>query len=320
VKSSDSSVDFVSVGVQSLLGWSPDQLLGKDAHVVFEDLRLTGGSEDFVMCRSASGKAEMRVRVIDIAGLQLASDHMVAVLDDAAQLREARAKVSGARERWERVNRFMYPPRFRQGPVFVEEAAVIAVDILGLDQLDSSPSVTTSAYGKLIFGFEYWCSRRGLDIVGSVGTGFVAVLGLSGGTRQTWAEALFDLCIDVTDVIDDISWKHNILLGFAVGIHISGPVVAGISGQSERGFAVVGRPIAQAVGLMRAAQPGSIHMSERVLNALVRRNVAAKKRGEVQMRLAASIGEATYDVQPPVADVSSQPSVRGNSPRALVEA
>jgi hypothetical protein len=293
----------VSKGVSLLLGFSSDQMLGQGSQMLFEDADLRPDPEDKdILCLSENGRIKMRGRIVAVGS------HRIVVIKDASRLQETRERKDAVHNRWERLNSYLYPRFLSKEPVLVEDVIVVAVEIIGLETLED-PIQMTTACGRILSGLERWRPERGMELVGTIESGVVAIAGMLGGSLQSMTDGVWEFCDDVANVCEDVNWKLNLQLTFRMGFQVGGKeghVAAGLYA-SDRGFAIVGRPITQAVTLMRSARPGTMHMSERAVAMLGSRMTTAVRRDEGMGRGGGGrvLSDATFDYTPTAAWMGS---------------
>ena len=189
------------------------------------------------------------------------------------------------------------------------ELTVLFSDIVGFTETSSAmpPDQLVSELNGLFSGFDELCERTGVEKIKTIGDAYMAVGGLArhalrsrGGDRRPgprhegrrpWVA------------------RRRTRWSIRVGIH-TGPAVAGVIGKRKFVYDVWGDTVNVASRLETSAEPGRIHISEPVADAL-RGSFDTEPRGTVELKGKGSIS-THYLIGPagahPGPELSSSPS------------
>ncbi len=166
------------------------------------------------------------------------------------------------------------------------ELTVLFSDIVGFTETSSAmpPDQLVSELNGLFSGFDELCERTGVEKIKTIGDAYMAVAGLP-DTRSDHVAAIADLALGMRDQtlgrVTTDAWSIRI------GIH-TGPAVAGVIGKRKFVYDVWGDTVNVASRLETSAEPGRIHISEPVADAL-RGSFDTEPRGTVELKGKGSI-------------------------------
>ena len=166
------------------------------------------------------------------------------------------------------------------------DLTVLFSDIVGFTETSSAmpPDQLVSELNGLFSGFDELCERTGVEKIKTIGDAYMAVAGLP-DTRSDHVAAIADLALGMRDQtlgrVTTDAWSIRI------GIH-TGPAVAGVIGKRKFVYDVWGDTVNVASRLETSAEPGRIHISEPVADAL-RGSFDTEPRGTVELKGKGSI-------------------------------
>jgi adenylate cyclase len=146
--------------------------------------------------------------------------------------------------------------------------AVVMTDLVGFTPAAAqlTPTELVAELNDLFSAFDDACNARGVEKIKTIGDAYMAVAGLDGGADARHREpvaAAAHLALDMFEALESTGsrWRMRI------GIH-AGPVVAGIIGTRKFAYDVWGDTVNVAARLETTAEPGRVHVSSDVAEAL----------------------------------------------------
>jgi adenylate cyclase len=161
------------------------------------------------------------------------------------------------------------------------ELTVLFSDIVGFTETSSDmpPDQLVSELNGLFSEFDELCGRTGVEKIKTIGDAYMAVAGLP-DTRSDHVAAIAELALrmrqETLGRATTPGWRIRI------GIH-TGPAVAGVIGKKKFVYDVWGDTVNVASRLETSAEPGRIHVSEPVADAL-RGSFDTEPRGTVELK------------------------------------
>ncbi|MEM6255131.1 MAG: adenylate/guanylate cyclase domain-containing protein [Cyanobacteria bacterium P01_D01_bin.156] len=163
--------------------------------------------------------------------------------------------------------------RFRQGedPITntVQQATILVVRVLGLDQSSLSETITT-AFSALVSEFGKLAKQFGLESQGMADNTYMAVCGLS--------EVYFDhnqrtlnMAQEMLRVLATVNDRYSVNLSMKVGIH-TGSFVAGVVGSKPFTYRLWGETVRIATQLPEQAESNQIVVTQPIYERLKERH------------------------------------------------
>jgi adenylate cyclase len=160
-----------------------------------------------------------------------------------------------------------------------DEVAVLMADLVGFTAAASSltPAELVDDLNELFTRFDEAAMRHGVEKIKTIGDAYMAVGGLDAGSAEPIADAA-DLGLAMLEVVATAGrgWRMR------VGLH-AGPIVAGVIGSRKFAFDVWGDTVNVASRLESTSQPGRLHVSERVADALAA-DFELESRGNIELK------------------------------------
>ena len=156
-------------------------------------------------------------------------------------------------------------------------------DLVGFTEISSSlePDTLVAELNRLFSRFDALCEEHGVEKIKTIGDAYFAVGGLS-GTRSDHAVAVAWLALGMRDAVREIEAERSMGWRVRIGVH-TGPAVAGVIGTRKFVYDVWGDTMNVASRLESAAEPGSVHVSEPVADA-IRGSFSLEPRGLVELK------------------------------------
>lgn len=181
---------------------------------------------------------------------------------------------------------------------YVEHAVVFFSDIVGFTKIAAGMPADQllDVLGSLFNAFDQIMDRHGCERVETIGDAYLAINGLraSNETEERCIElamvrSALEICRHLSTKNAEFRALGSPEFVARIGLH-SGPVVAGLVGDSRSRFAVVGDTVNTAQRLEAGGRPGRVTISDRIAGAVgpfqdlvlqPRRRIAAKGKGMI---------------------------------------
>jgi adenylate cyclase len=143
-----------------------------------------------------------------------------------------------------------------------EDASVIFADLQGFTPLaaELGPAGIVSLLDELFSAFDAAAARTGIEKIKTIGDAYMAVAGLP-RAKPDHAAAAVELACDMVAAARGVGARHGLRLELRIGI-ASGPVMAGVIGQTKFSYDAWGETVNLAARLQTAGRPGHVHISE----------------------------------------------------------
>jgi adenylate cyclase len=153
----------------------------------------------------------------------------------------------------------------------VEEVSILFADIVGFTQMAGrqKPSDLVQFLNSVFTVFDGLSTRFGAEKIKTIGDAYMAAFGMP-DPRADHAEAAALQAQAMLNEIGRFRTDDGAEINLRVGIH-SGPAVAGIIGQRKFSFDVWGTTVNIASRMESLGEPGKVHVSEAVAQALAGR-------------------------------------------------
>ena len=143
-----------------------------------------------------------------------------------------------------------------------ESTSILFSDLVGFTRLSAqlSPAVLIKTLDRVFSAFDVVAAERGVEKIKTIGDAYMAAAGLP-VAREDHADALVQMGLKMIEVLTDLRDELGLALEMRIGIH-SGPVAAGIIGESRFLYDVWGDTVNLAARLEASGKPGVIHISD----------------------------------------------------------
>ncbi len=152
----------------------------------------------------------------------------------------------------------------------VDEVSILFADIVGFTQMAGrqSPGDLVGFLNSVFTAFDGLSTRFGGEKIKTIGDAYMVAFGLP-DPRPDHAEAAV---LQARAMLDEIgvSRRRRLQINLRIGIH-TGPAVAGVIGQRKFSFDVWGTTVNIASRMESLGEPGKVHVSEAVAQALAGR-------------------------------------------------
>jgi class 3 adenylate cyclase len=152
-----------------------------------------------------------------------------------------------------------------------EEVSILFADIVGFTQMAGrqKPGDLVRFLNSVFTAFDELSARFGAEKIKTIGDAYMAAFGLP-DPRADHAEAAVLQAEAMLSEIGRFRTDEGAAINLRIGIH-SGPAVAGIIGQRKFSFDVWGTTVNIASRMESLGEPGRVHVSEAVAQALTGR-------------------------------------------------
>jgi len=165
-----------------------------------------------------------------------------------------------------------------------DNVSIIFVDIVGFTTYSRStePEQIVSALNDIFTRFDLLSIKHGLEKIKTIGDCYMAVAGLpEPNPKHAHSTALFAL--EAKDIMHNYVTPDGEKLQFRIGID-SGPVVAGVIGESKFSYDLWGDAVNTASRMESAGLPNEIQVTEQFLMLIEGKGIKFKERGEVEVK------------------------------------
>ncbi len=163
------------------------------------------------------------------------------------------------------------------------DVTVLFADIVGFTPLSSAmdPEEMVSLLNEVFTEFDGLVARFGLEKIRTIGDNYMVASGVP-DPRTDHAQAAAEMALSMLDVVDRVVLPNGDRLQFRVGMN-SGPVVAGIIGESKFQYDVWGDTVNTASRMESHGVPGRIQITESTYRHLEGR-YAMEPRGTIDVK------------------------------------
>lgn len=173
-----------------------------------------------------------------------------------------------------------------------DRVAVLFSDLVGFTGIAArlAPAELVAELDQLFSAFDAACAAQGMEKIKTIGDAYMAAAGLEPGEADPCAAS----AAVALEMLRAVKARHG-AWGIRIGIHV-GPVVAGVIGQRKFAYDLWGDSVNVASRLEATAEPGRIHVSTEVADAL-RGRYRFEPRGPVELKGKGSV--QTFYLLPP---------------------
>jgi class 3 adenylate cyclase len=138
------------------------------------------------------------------------------------------------------------------------------IDIIKFNQFSKelAPEQIVGTLGAIFGSFDARITRWGLVTkIKLIGDVYMCAAGLFDNTKPAAAEEIVHYATECLQCLDDQNMKMGIALSVRIGINTGGPIIAGVLGNENRVFDIIGDAINVAARLQTTSRPNTIQMS-----------------------------------------------------------
>jgi class 3 adenylate cyclase len=143
------------------------------------------------------------------------------------------------------------------------DAAILFADLVGFTALARklSPNHLVELLNELFSACDDLAKRFGAEKIKTIGDCYMAATGVVSGQKEGDVHSLFELGLEIIDLVEGIAARYGFDLGVRVGIS-SGQVISGVIGHDKKTFDLWGSTVNLANQMESTGPIGSIQVSE----------------------------------------------------------
>jgi adenylate cyclase len=166
---------------------------------------------------------------------------------------------------------------------YYESASVLFADIVGSTPLFSEmePAEAVDWLHEIFTMFDGLVDRYGLEKIRTIGDNYMVAAGVP-TTRTDHAQAIAGLAMDMVSGLEQVPTRNGKRIAFRVGIN-SGPLVAGVIGQSKFHYDLWGDTVNIASRMESHGEAGKVHISQATYD-LVKEEFDCVSRGKIHIK------------------------------------
>ncbi|KAK8890108.1 hypothetical protein M9Y10_034868 [Tritrichomonas musculus] len=306
------TIEIVNKSVSSMLGYTPDQVLGQNIENIFDDESafIVNQKIDLMMAKQCPLYYESHIMCVNdnnmkvpcmimMIGIENDENELsfVIVLNEESELIEQQKKAEEAKASSEKLLYNILPrsivTRINAGEkdisFTVEKATICFIDFVKFSEHSAhlTPkeimghlSAFFGAYDEIIMKYEHLMK---IKLIGDV---YMCAGGLFSPDIQpsVHAEQMIGFALDALTAIDELNVKLSTLLTVRIGINTGGPIIAGVLGTDKPVFDIIGDPINIASRLQSTDIPGQIQISKDTYEIIGSNDFNIEPRGEVFLK------------------------------------
>jgi len=314
-------VEIVNTSVTTLLGYTPEQLLGQPISSFFPpemantlttqlDLMKSGQSSEFYEDHMQCLSDHETIIPCHITCLGMKNNGSIKsnsskgeiesfaiILRDETELLQHQKEAEEAKSQSEKLLYQILPReivvKLNRGETdisfVVPSASIIFIDIVRFSDYAATltPEQIMGNLSLIFAAFDTLISKYPLlykiKLIGDV---YMAAAGLFNldDPPQSHAEQTIKFGLDVISELEDINMKLNSSLQIRIGVNTGGPLIAGVLGTDKPAFDIIGDPINVAARLQSADIPGRIQISQATYELISSQNFEIEERGEIFLK------------------------------------
>jgi class 3 adenylate cyclase len=254
--------------------------------------------EKTVSCRTNDTDAHSvlcHVIVLALSGANHEVSDFVLIIKDVTEDHEREIESQKAKEKSETLLYAIIPrsivARMKAGtdPTFVVDiASIMFIDIIKFSEFSRNltPEQIMGTLASIFGSFDARITRWGLVTkIKLIGDVYMCASGLFDDARPTAAaEEIVLYALECLQCLDDQNMKMDISLSVRIGINTGGPIIAGVLGNENRVFDMIGDAINVAARLQSTSMPNTIQMATSTQEYVAARNFPLQKRDNVTLK------------------------------------
>ncbi len=235
--------------------------------------------------------SEMDRNLYVFSGFSLALSLSVIAAFASEQMRVAEARLVHEHARSEGLLLNILPKpiaeRLKASPEVIADGfphvTVLFSDIVGFTPLSEKlqPTELVAMLNTLFTGFDRIAARHGLEKIKTIGDAYMVASGVPVPSVRH-AHPVAEMALEMCAFMAEFRAQFDDPVDIRIGIH-SGPVVAGVIGESKFAYDLWGDTVNVASRMESAGVPGRIHVSD-ATRALLADDYALELRGEVELK------------------------------------
>jgi len=307
-------IEEVSQAVTSILGHTPEQLLGQNINTLFDEsyreklstqlkLMLSKQSaltyDENVLCLN-NNEEQMHCH-LSIHGMTFSSSSEIEsfflIIRDESDLFIQQRAAEEAKKQSENLLGQILPRdiiiRLNQGEkdisFVVPFASIMFIDIVKFSEYSATltPQEILGNLSTVFAAFDECINKYPLlTKIKLIGDVYMCASGLFNPDEPhtTQAEQLIKFGLDALQQLEDVNMKLNANLSVRIGVNSGGPLIAGVLGTDKPVFDIIGDPINVASRLQSTCISNSIQISQATYDLVKSQDFMIEKRGEVFLK------------------------------------
>jgi len=319
-------VEIVNPSVTSILGFSPEQLLGQSIETIFDKESFATINNQITLMNShqSSSTYEGHIICIDDSDQKIpcsltlnfvgssgeSSESYVVIIRDERELFRQQKEAEEAKQKSENLLYQILPRdivvKLNQGEkeitFVVPSASVMFIDIVKFSEYSStlSPQEILGNLSQIFSSFDDSLSKYPLITkIKLIGDVYMCAAGLFSPNEppSSHAEQIIKFGLDALQQLEELNLKLNANLTIRIGVNSGGPLIAGVLGTDKPVFDIIGDTINVASRLQSTDIPGKIQISQATYEYVKDLGFFIEHRGETFLK---GKGKTqTYLVSPP---------------------
>ena len=306
-------VEIVNPSVSTILGYTPEQLLGQPLTVFFTEkegekiekqltLMRNGQSantyEDHTICvTDSTNEVHCHITILGMTNSHDSVESFVIILRDETELLQHQKEAEEAKAQSENLLFQILPrsivTRLNQGEkdisFSVPSASIIFIDIVKFSDYAAllTPEEIMGNLSQVFAAFDRLLEKYPLVIkIKLIGDVYMGAGGLFTPEEppQTHAEQVIRFALDCLTELDEVNVKLNANLCVRIGVNSGGPIIAGVLGTDKPVFDIIGDPINVASRLQSTDIPGRVQIPQSTYDLISGMNFEIEERGEVFLK------------------------------------
>ncbi|OHT02589.1 Adenylate and Guanylate cyclase catalytic domain containing protein [Tritrichomonas foetus] len=306
-------VEIVNPAVTTILGYTPEQLLGQPLNVFFTEKEAEKLEKQLTLMKngqSATTYEDHTIGVTDstnevhchITILGMTNSHgevesFVIILRDETELLLHQKEAEEAKAQSENLLFQILPrsivTRLNQGEkdisFSVPSASILFIDIVKFSEYAAmlTPEEIMGNLSTVFAAFDHLLEKYPLVIkIKLIGDVYMAAGGLFSPEEppQSHAEQVVRFALDCLQELDEVNVKLNANLCIRMGVNSGGPLIAGVLGTDKPVFDIIGDPINVAARLQSTDIPGRVQIPQSTYDLISGMNFEIEERGEVFLK------------------------------------
>lgn len=169
-----------------------------------------------------------------------------------------------------------------------ESVTIMFADLVDFTRISAGmpPAELVNLLNQVFSRFDQLSEKYGLEKIKTIGDAYMVVGGVP-NAKPDHAEAVANMALDMQLVLQEVALKNNKVLKMRIGIN-SGPVIAGVIGNSKFSYDLWGDTVNIASRMEHYAVPDTIQVTEATYQLLKEKfkfeslgPIAVKGRGEI---------------------------------------
>lgn len=312
----EGTIEMINPALTTILGYTPDQLLGQPVTEIFQSesgekvsqqmVAMLNGeisliNEDHFICLADNGnEVPCHVYIIGLKGKMTRLDSYAFLIQDESSLVEQQTIAEKAKAQSEALL-FQILPRsivtkLNRGEhdisFTVPSASIIFTDIVRFSEysVNLSPADVMGNLSQIFSSFDEAVKNYPLITkIKLIGDIYMAAAGLfiteaDAIPPNQHAEQTIRFGLDCLQSIEENNIKLDSSLQLRIGVNSGGPLLAGVLGSDKPVFDIIGDPINVAARLQTTDLPGRIQIPQSTYDLIANMGFLVEQRGEVFLK------------------------------------